>query len=73
MARTTGNNVHTVAKSTEKRGNWPKSATDKIATTLRAQLAKYKGANGVMMDSSSWKVTALIPASQNHKRLLLGH
>jgi ubiquinone/menaquinone biosynthesis C-methylase UbiE len=34
---------------------------DEIATALRAQLAKYKGPNGVMMDSSSWKVTARNP------------
>lgn len=34
---------------------------DEIATAPRAQLAKYKGPNGVMMDSSSWKVTARNP------------
>jgi len=34
---------------------------DEIAAALRAQLAKYKGPNGVMMDSSSWKVTARNP------------
>lgn len=31
---------------------------DEIAAALRAQLSKYLGPNGVMMDSSSWKVTA---------------
>src|SRR4029078_10087187 len=32
-----------------------------IAAALKTQLAKYKGPNGVMMDSSSWKVTARNP------------
>jgi hypothetical protein len=32
-----------------------------IAAALKAQLAKYQGPNGVMMDSSSWKVTARNP------------
>src|SRR5262245_16890140 len=32
-----------------------------IAAALRAQLARYKGPTGVMMDSSSWKVTARNP------------
>ena len=31
---------------------------DEIAAAVKAQLAKYLGPNGVMMDSSSWKVTA---------------
>ena len=31
---------------------------DEIAAALRTELAKYKGPGGVMMDSSSWKVTA---------------
>ena len=35
---------------------------DEIAGALRAQLAKYKGPDGVMMESSSWKVTASNPA-----------
>jgi hypothetical protein len=34
---------------------------DEIAAALRAQLARYKGPTGVMMDSSSWKVTARTP------------
>jgi len=34
---------------------------EEIAAALKAQLAKYKGPNGVMMDSSSWKVTARSP------------
>ena len=36
---------------------------DEIAAALSAQLAKYRGPEGVMMDSSSWKVTARNPAS----------
>jgi len=35
---------------------------EEIAQALRAQLAKHHGPNGVMMDSSSWKVTAINPA-----------
>lgn len=35
---------------------------DEIAGALRAQLAKYKGPDGVMMELSSWKVTASNPA-----------
>jgi hypothetical protein len=35
---------------------------EEITEALRAQLAPYKGANGVMMDSSSWKVTARNPS-----------
>ena len=35
---------------------------DDIARALRAELAKYLRPNGVMMDSSSWKVTARNPA-----------
>jgi len=34
---------------------------EEIAAALKAELAKYKGPNGVMMDSSSWKVTAINP------------
>jgi ubiquinone/menaquinone biosynthesis C-methylase UbiE len=34
---------------------------DEIASALRTQLGKYQGPNGVMMDSSSWKVTARNP------------
>jgi hypothetical protein len=34
---------------------------DEISAALRAQLAKSLGPNGVMMDSSSWKVTARNP------------
>jgi hypothetical protein len=34
---------------------------DEINAALRAQLAPFKGPNGVMMDSSSWKVTARNP------------
>ena len=34
---------------------------DEIAAALKTQLAKYLGPNGVMMDSSSWKVTASNP------------
>lgn len=35
---------------------------DEIANALKTELAKYQGANGIMMDSSSWKVTARNPA-----------
>jgi hypothetical protein len=35
---------------------------NEIAAALKAQLAKYHGPDGVMMDSSSWKVTARNPA-----------
>ncbi len=34
---------------------------DEIAQALKAQLAKHLGPNGVMMDSSSWRVTAINP------------
>ena len=34
---------------------------DEIAVALRAQLSKYQSPNGIMMDSSSWKVTARNP------------
>lgn len=34
---------------------------DEIAGALKTQLAKHLGPNGVMMDSSSWKVTARNP------------
>lgn len=34
---------------------------DEIATALKAALADYRRPNGIMMDSSSWKVTARNP------------
>jgi ubiquinone/menaquinone biosynthesis C-methylase UbiE len=34
---------------------------DEIANALKAELAQYEGPNGVMMNSSSWKVTAKNP------------
>src|SRR3954467_13454762 len=34
---------------------------DEIAKALKIELAKYQHSNGVMMDSSSWKVTARNP------------
>jgi ubiquinone/menaquinone biosynthesis C-methylase UbiE len=34
---------------------------DEIAKALKAELAKYQRPNGIMMDSSSWKVTAKNP------------
>jgi ubiquinone/menaquinone biosynthesis C-methylase UbiE len=34
---------------------------DEIANALKAELANYQRSNGVMMDSSSWKVTAKNP------------
>jgi ubiquinone/menaquinone biosynthesis C-methylase UbiE len=35
---------------------------DQIAGALKSELAKYQRSNGVMMDSSSWKVTARNPS-----------
>ena len=35
---------------------------DEIANALKAELAKYQRPNGLMMDSSSWKVTARNPS-----------
>ncbi|MGB8429801.1 MAG: class I SAM-dependent methyltransferase [Pseudolabrys sp.] len=43
-------------------GKLAESQHNEIAAALKAQLAKYQGPNGVMMDSSSWKVTASNPA-----------
>ena len=34
---------------------------DEIGNALKAELARYRQPNGVMMDSSSWKVTAINP------------
>jgi hypothetical protein len=34
---------------------------DEIAGALRTKLSKYKESGGIMMDSSSWKVTARNP------------
>jgi hypothetical protein len=34
---------------------------DEIANALKTELAKYQQRNGVIMDSSSWKVTAKNP------------
>jgi hypothetical protein len=34
---------------------------DEIAKALKTELAQYEGPNGVMMNSSSWKVTAKNP------------
>ena len=42
-------------------GKLAQDCHDEIAGALKAQLAKYKGTGGVMMDSSSWKVTARNP------------
>jgi hypothetical protein len=39
-------------------GKLAEQRLDEISAALRAQLAKSLGPNGVMMDSSSWKVTA---------------
>lgn len=43
-------------------GKLAEARHEEIAGALKAELAKYVGANGVMMDSSSWKVTARNPA-----------
>src|SRR3954467_11143464 len=42
-------------------GQLAEDRRDEIAQALRAQLATHHGPNGVMMDSSSWKVTAVNP------------
>ena len=34
---------------------------DEVANAIKAELAKYQRPNGVIMDSSSWKVTAKNP------------
>jgi hypothetical protein len=34
---------------------------DEIARALKTELAQYEGPNGIMMNSSSWKVTATNP------------
>ena len=34
---------------------------DEIADALKAELARFQRPNGIMMDSSSWKVTARNP------------
>lgn len=36
---------------------------DDIVAALKAELAKYAGAEGIVMDSSSWKITARRPAN----------
>jgi len=35
---------------------------DEVSNALKAELAKYQRLNGIMMDSSSWKVTARNPS-----------
>jgi hypothetical protein len=35
---------------------------EEITKALKSELAKYQRSNGVMMDSSSWKVTARSPS-----------
>lgn len=42
-------------------GKLAEDCHDKIAQALKAQLANHLGPNGVMMDSSSWRVTAINP------------
>ena len=39
-----------------------KVTLSEIANALKAELAKYQRPNGLMMDSSSWKVTARNPS-----------
>ncbi len=43
-------------------GKLAEARHEEIAGALKAELKKYLGTNGVMMDSSSWKVTARNPA-----------
>jgi ubiquinone/menaquinone biosynthesis C-methylase UbiE len=42
-------------------GTFAEQRHDEIANALRAELARYQQPDGVMMDSSSWKVTATNP------------
>jgi ubiquinone/menaquinone biosynthesis C-methylase UbiE len=42
-------------------GNLAEARHDEIANALKTALAKYQRPNGVIMDSSSWKVTARNP------------
>jgi len=42
-------------------GNLAEQRHDEIANALKSELARYHGQDGVMMDSSSWKVTARNP------------
>jgi ubiquinone/menaquinone biosynthesis C-methylase UbiE len=42
-------------------GKLAESRHDEIVKALKAELSKYQRPNGVMMDSSSWKVTARNP------------
>jgi SAM-dependent methyltransferase len=42
-------------------GQLAEQRRDEIAAALKAELARYQGPDGVMMDSSSWKVTAKNP------------
>ena len=42
-------------------GKQAEARHDEIVQALKAELAKYQRPNGVMMDSSSWKVTARNP------------
>ena len=42
-------------------GKLAEDCHDEIAQALKAQLANHLGPNGVMMDSSSWRVTAINP------------
>jgi len=42
-------------------GKLAEERRDEIAQALKEQLAKHHGSDGVMMDSSSWKVTAVNP------------
>ena len=42
-------------------GAFAEQRHDEIAKALRAELARYQQPDGVMMDSSSWKVTATSP------------
>jgi len=43
-------------------GELAKQRHEEIANALKAELARYQRSGGVMMDSSSWKVTAQNPS-----------
>ena len=53
--------IQTLSEVYREAGKMAEERHDQIAAALRAQLAKFKGPAGVMMDSSSWKVTARNP------------
>jgi ubiquinone/menaquinone biosynthesis C-methylase UbiE len=45
-------------------GKLAEERRDDVAAALKSELARFKGADGVMMDSSSWQVTARNPGER---------